>query len=273
VMSDAIRLVYYDNYISVDRPTLRRLAKDKEIDVLLAQQGLATYTLIPRNREVRESLPACFNKFIAIRRNGRSIFDRWAGGFTVQRSPEKAVEIGVHVLGVLESLHKTGLVFGGQFIHSLVVTAGGKYVLKNMHETGRMLTLSADGKEFVRSSSCNYSERPYRLAPGEIRGFCATRYDDMYRLAEALFKIAGTSLDFSTVWDSDILLRNKAGWELKPELMDRGSVHQPPSARETNLMAVLNAFHKEMYDHSNDLDLAMPNYQAWIREFSNALKP
>jgi hypothetical protein len=243
------------------------LFKQNKIDEILAKRAhVETFTLHPLTQGT-DPMPACLETGVVLTRKGMEwVYNPFVGGFSRAFTANGAGLIGIKAIELLEKLHKQGIIFGGQFIHSIVFSEErpGQYkiVLDGLGSKHvKMLAFDPSTKQALRLG-CKLSDKAYRMAPGELKGFCPTRYDDMYRLAEAMFKIAGSKTSLSRFdQDTATQLTEKARWQIGESDMFTGYHISEAQA------AALNEFKNEMFEHSNDLDLSRPNYKKWIEKF------
>jgi hypothetical protein len=188
-----------------------------------------------------------------------------------------AIHVGINALKALEAIHSVGLVYGSaKMIFDMRLRMNGDDVpawdqpdvlaLDNL-EFGSLFVNPEDHTQLSSYTRCEPDDELYRLSPGEIKGYCSTRADDLYRLSEALFKSCGCSINRN-------LQRVAAEWmEIKREWrLQEGTLGVYYRASNAKYYRVLNEFHDTMFTLSNDRSMDKPEYESWIERFEQALK-
>lgn len=260
---------------AISEAEFHTMEKTKHVDSVLASRGIPTVTVLPDGEEGLDWF--VFEE----KRIGLCTDYGVVKQFNVGQSVPRAAEIAVNALELLQKYHRLGMVHGGQFIFDLfasyddrndrgVTSKGVRYIVLSefdsmaLRNTGSsvMYTDPFTRSHLEPSVECRSliidHEIFRRMSPGELQGFCPTRADDMYRLAEALFKLLGGRINHTEQ-------RDAADWiETKQRLRLSGTSQAQ--------LDIFNAFKQAMFELSNTRNTAEPNYAHWVQAFRALIK-
>ena len=198
-------------------------------------------------------------------------------GFALnENDPRNIARAAAAGIELLKKLHSLGIVRSGP--GNVRIKAKNKVVdwsdpsamvIDNMNNVRLFVNpvdkVHNDPRDLGCANQVTLSSQP-SLSPGELFGFCPTRFDDLYRLCEDLFTGAGFQRGVPT--DGDLLARGwinkKRNYRISPSSL-RHIV--APIAGSEKVYAVMNAFHREMFQRSFERSVDVPDYDHWINEF------
>jgi hypothetical protein len=133
-------------------------------------------------------------------------------------------------------------------------------------ELGKLLVDPATRTHKSSFSECERPDDLYEslMSPSEIRGYCSTRADDLYRLSETSFNACGAYLSRS---GTDIT-EAKRLWRLDHFTALKSKF----DSRDVEIYKVLNAFHDAMFELSDSRWIDKPEYKGWNNRFEEALQ-
>lgn len=166
----------------------------------------------------------------------------------VQISDELVAEEAVQVLRALRELHARGIVHGDVHVGNIMLTdAGARLIDFGRSAPFVKLDGSGDHIEYFDVPVDSFWSVAY-LSPFELEGSPKSRRDDVYRLSEYLFRLAGEMIPILE----------------EPPNVSRAELAQLKRAIRVETRSLLNRFHAAM---SGLAFTERPNYEYWIAQF------
>ena len=214
------------------------------LEALLVTQGFAAYSLEPDRTAMETQCPdqvvfssSLFRPLILSRSHG-------AVETAIEVDDFSIAQVALAALRGLRMLHNAGMVHGGDFGSTLHSDNSGNFAWSGLDEAKPFV--SREGILFV-DRNCSPTLEIQRLSPRELMGFCTTRADDIFRLAELILELSTSST---------------VPHDLKSE-------SQIADWKNMRTHEYVNPIFMEFYNYAKAASsMALPDYDPWIQAFS-----